>query len=178
MVYFAGKEKTVDTVSPGKVRLKIEEAESSEEYDGNLTEGLLPGQALEKQPVIVLDKDSEEAYVRVRIEYGGALLENAEESEQKKEELEAGMDFSSLWKKGNDGAYYYQKKVCPGETIVLFTRVTIPADWGNEIAEQAFSIDLTAEGIPADYFDPWSEDEDGVPEITGWYYTNGTPVLP
>lgn len=185
MIYFAGRETAVDTVSAGKVCLKIETEESSGEYDGNLTEGLLPGQAVEKRPMIVLEEDSEDAYIRVKIEYGGALSEeegNSGDEEAgrslKIQELEEGISFSEDWRKGADGYYYYQKKVCPGETIVLFAQVTIPENWGNEIAEQAFSIDLTAEGILADYFDPWSEDEAGNPVITGWYYTDGAPVLP
>lgn len=185
VIYFAGRETAVDTVSAGKVCLKIEAEESSGEYDGNLTEGLLPGQAVEKRPMIVLEGDSEDAYIRVKIEYGGALSEEEESSGdeeagrlRKIQELEAGISFSEGWRKGADGYYYYQKKVCPGETIVLFTQVRIPENWGNEIAEQTFSIDLTAEGIPADYFDPWSEDETGASVITGWFYTDGTPVLP
>lgn len=172
-----------EVVSLGRVNLRIEEPKFSGQYDGNLLAGLLPGQAVEKDPVIVLGENSEDAYIRVRIEYGGVLEadeNNTEEEEREREkrvrELEEGINFSEGWLKGRDAFYYYQKKVPSGSRIPFFTQVTIPESWGNEISEQAFSIDLTAEAVPADYFDPWSEDEEGNLLIEGWYYTDGTPV--
>lgn len=183
MVLFIRKEQVVNTISAGPVKLTITEPEKAGGYDGNLTEGLLPGQALGKVPVIVLEENSEEAYIRVRVDYGGILAESGDETEEERgerlqriEELEAGIAFSDGWIKGTDGFYYYQKKAAPGSETTLFTQVTIPKSWGNEIAEQTFSIDLTAEAVPADYFDPWTKEKDGTRVILGWYYTDGTPV--
>lgn len=170
-----------EVVSLGTVNLRIEEPKFSRQYDGKLVRGLLPGQAVEKDPVIVLEPNSKEAYIRVRIEFGGALAadENNKEEQERREkalELEEGIKFSEGWLEGQDDFYYYQEKVLPGSRIPFFTEVTIPESWGNEISEQAFSIDLTAEAVLADHFDPWSKDEEGNPVITGWYYTDGTPV--
>jgi len=181
-LYFAHQKEAVNTVSAGQVDLAIVEPEVADGYEEKL-EGLMPGQILDKSPAVVLDKGSVDAYIRVKIEYKGALAEQEGETEEEKaarlrklRELEAGIDFSEGWLKGQDGFYYYQKAVGPGSSTPFFTQLTIPKTWGNEIAKQAFSMDLAAEGIPADYFDPWSEDEHGNAVITGWCYTDGTPV--
>lgn len=163
MVLFIRKEQMVNTICAGPVKLTIAERE--------------------KASVIVLERNSEEAYIRVRMDYGGILAESGDETEEERrerlqriEELEAGIAFSDEWIKGTDGFYYYQKKAAPGSETILFTQVTVPEEWGNEITGQTFSIDLAAEAVPADYFDPWTEEKDGTRAIRGWYYTDGTPV--
>lgn len=168
LLFFIRKEQTVATVSAGQVELTIVEPEEDETV-------LVPGQALKKTPAVELGKGSEEAYIRVKIDCEGGWAAGREEQ---KAELEDGIVFADGWIRGEDGFYYYQKKASPGSRIVVFTRITVPESWEAGTEDQTFSIDLAAEGIPADYFSPWSQDEDGNPVITGWRYTDGTPVKP
>ena len=65
--------------------------------------------------------------------------------------------------------YYYQNILSnknDGETSSkVFTKVTIPAEWGNEMADKTFNIDARAEFIQADNFTPV---KDAYGNITGW----------
>lgn len=181
--FFMKRGELADAVPVGRVELRIEEPKFSGQYERGLVTGFSPGQAVEKDPVIVLEAGSEDAYIRARIEYGGILApeeDDTEEEEQERQrrirELEDGICLAEGWRRGQDGLYYYQKKAAAGSRIPFFTQVTIPESWGNDIAEQVFSIDVAAEAVPADYFDPWSEDGEGNLLIDGWYYKDGTPV--
>ena len=101
---------------------------------------------------------SADAYLRASITLGDNL------SEQQAAELLEGIVINDGWVLAEDGYYYYQSVVKEGESAVLFNEVTIPAAWGNEVADMTITIDVAAEAIQADNFEP--EMADGV--IVGW----------
>ncbi len=121
-----------------------------------------PGDVLSKDPTVNLKSDSEDAYVRVRIDYKGLTDEQAAD-------IEEALDIQKGWVKSDDGYYYYQNILSnknDGETSSkVFTKVTIPAEWGNEMADKTFNIDARAEFIQADNFTPV---KDAYGNITGW----------
>jgi hypothetical protein len=117
---------------------------------------------LDKDPTVTLDKGSEDAYVRVGINYDGLTKEQALA-------IENNLDISAGWTKSEDGYYYYNEilsnKTGAINSSKVFSKVTIPTEWGNEIAGITFNINVKAEFIQSDNFTPVT-DEAG--NITGW----------
>ncbi len=81
-------------------------------------------------------------------------------------------DSAAKWVLADDGYYYYQEKLASSESAVFFNRVKIPESWDNDLADQKFHINVTAEAIQADNFTPHKTAE----KIDGWNYSNGTSV--
>lgn len=135
---------------------------SGEDYTEDRLTGLLPGETVECEPAVVLDKDSPEAYIRVRLTFGGILGEQPSENrrEQKERlerirELQEGIRFCAGWLEGQDGCMYYQEKVSPGRTVPVYEQVLVPKNWDNKIAEKVFTIELTAEAVRSEHLEPW-----------------------
>ena len=104
----------------------------------------------------------EDAYVRVRINYDGLTMEQVSD-------IENSLDINAGWTKSEDGYYYYNEilsnKTGAINSSKVFSKVTIPTEWGNEIAGITFNINVMAEFIQSDNFTPVT-DEAG--NITGW----------
>ena len=180
LLLFQREDRAVHTISPGQVELSVTEPEACGE--GWMKE-LEPGQQVDRHSFIHLEEGSQDAYIRVRLEYGGILSEPEQELPEERQErlrqiqeLDSGIGISGDWIRGEDGFCYYQKKVEAGSDISFSWRIDIPDSWGQEMAEQIFTVDFTAEGIPADYFEPWREEENGRLVINAWTYTDGRPV--
>lgn len=172
-VYFSGQEKAVSADAAEKIQLEVCMLESGEEYAEDRVTGILPGQTVERKPAVILDGEAPDVYIRVRIEFGGVLEKTGSESEEEQEEraarirdLRDGIDFCGGWLEGEDGFYYYQKKVVPGSIVPVYDGVKIPESWDNEIAEKTFTIELSAEAVRADCLEPWMEED--ADEILAW----------
>lgn len=146
------------------VRIRTCFLSSGEEYVQEPLTGLRPGETVEREPAVVLDEASPEAYLRVRVTFGGVLEEQQSESREEQRErlerireLQQGIRFCSGWLEGQDGCMYYQKKAAPGAAVPVYDQVRIPDNWDNEIAEQVFTIELTAEAVRAEHLEPWLE---------------------
>ena len=59
-----------------------------------------------------------------------------------------------------------------GASDYLFQSVKIPENWGNEVSELTFKINVFAEAIQADSFTPAKDN--GV--ITGWKDSEGNNI--
>ncbi len=124
--------------------------------------GLFPGENMVWKPAVILDGTSPEAYIRVRLKFGGILADSQEESEEEKnsrleriQELCAGIRFCDGWTKGSDGYYYYQEAVAPGSVVQICDQLTIPENWDNSVAEKLFTIEVSAEAICLDGRESW-----------------------
>lgn len=178
MAFFTDTDDISNTIKTGKVKVNVVETEQdvcgrpgATTEDGLTYEGVQPGQEIKKNPTIVLDKKSVNAYVRAKINYTGFLAEDT----TKQAELEKLLDINSRdWKKGADGYYYYQKELKPGSKVTLFTKVTFPITWNNTFANQEFKMNITADAIQSDYFSP-EEGNFHNQSITSWKY-NGKDV--
>lgn len=173
MACFSGREKAVVTDAVGQVQLDICMLDSGEEYIGDRVTGILPGETVYREPAVVLDGKSPDAYIRVGLTFGGVLEgPGDEDGEEQKErmarirELQGGISFCDGWLEGEDGFYYYQKKVLHGSIVPVYDQITIPENWDNEIAEKTFTIELSAEAVRADCLEPWIEAESD--EILRW----------
>ena len=149
----------------GNVDIDLTEPLFSGTYPGNKISNVTPNMTITKDPTITLASGSENAYVRAKVEY---KLDGYEMDSDKAKELEKTMNIpSTLWVKS--GNYFYCQGVLkdlPSENqVVLFDKVTIPASWGNEVANKTLEINVTAQAIQADNFTP---ETDAYGRIIGW----------
>ena len=70
--------------------------------------------------------------------------------------------FSSLlWKKADDGWYYYQNEVRSGDVVPFIQGVMIPFQWTNDVKNKEFSIKITVEAAEAKQGDAgWNENSE------------------
>ena len=162
LAYFTDNDTAYNTITMGNVDIDLDEPEFDPDGDGEgEIDDVKPGQEIVKDPTITVKANSEDAYLRAKITYENLTEEQAEQ-------LEANIAIQDGWVKSSDGYYYFQNVVNKSDVdqeIVFFNKVTIPAAWGNEMAEKTFKIDVQAEAIQADNFTP-ETDNDGV--INGW----------
>ncbi len=149
------------------VRCKIDYVNPDETTSDN--EGEFPDQS-EEDPMLLKSAedmpDSEEE-----------LPENPEMGEEKNTPLDDTclLEVSEEWKKiGN--YYYYLPILRATESIDLFQGIQIPDNWTENWAAKAFSVNIQAEAVQADYFrpdydsaDPWfgTEVETCVHDVNG-----------
>lgn len=165
LAYFTDKDVRSNVVTLGHVTGTLTETDEHIRDDnttGRDYSNVKPGDVLDKDPTVTLDKDSLDAYVRVKIDYEG-LNDNQASA------IEAALDIQDGWSKSDD-EYYYYKNILSNrsdmeQSSTLFTKVTIPTEWGNDEADMTFNIEATAQFIQADNFTP-DKDADG--NITGW----------
>ena len=165
LAYFTDKDSRSNVVTLGHVTGTLTETDEHKRDDnttGKDYSNVKPGDVLAKDPTVKLKADSQDAYVRVKLDYSGLTQEQAAD-------IEAALDIQEGWAKSEDGYYYYSEVLSNRENAVksatVFTKVTIPVKWGNEMAEKTFNIDARAEFIQADNFVP-EKDTEG--NITGW----------
>ena len=159
--YITDSESVQNVITFGNVNISLDEPSFPEE---GVTD-VVPNQTIAKDPTITVDKDSNDAYVRAAVEVsfvdadGNALTitkDGKDVTEEYKAALQAACEatMTSGWTKGTDGYYYYNTELSNADSAVnsavLFESVTVPAAWGNEIANVKFVIDVTAEAIQAD----------------------------
>lgn len=150
LAFFTDTDTKQNVFTLGKVSGTLTEDGSTDgkkrEDGGRDYTSITPGKTLSKVPVITLDSNSQKAYARMKIEYTGLTAAQITEFQQ-------GITLNSGWALGTDGYFYYNTVLNPGDTATIFNTVTIPATWGNEMAEKSFSMNLKAELIQSDNFD-------------------------
>ncbi len=165
LAYFTDHDQRANVVTLGHVTGTLTET-GEQKRDNNTTgkdySNVKPGDVLKKDPTVRLDSTSEDAYVRVKLDFLGLTMEQAAA-------LEDGLDIADGWSRADDGYYYYDTILSNDEgkttSSTVFTKVTIPTDWGNDEAGITFNINAKAEFIQADNFTP-VRDNSG--NITGW----------
>ena len=140
LAYFTDTDSAANVITMGKVDISLVEktdATGEKEYTDGLTySDVQPGQVLSKKPIVKMASNSQPAYIRVRINMSSA------DAELSRHLSEIGLDTT--------GWIYVQ----PGANTTVFTKVSIPKDWGNMLVNKSFSIKITAEAVQASYFSP------------------------
>ena len=168
LAYFTDNDVAKNVVTMGHVDIELEEphfdkAKDDEgnpnpDFDGtedNKISKVLPGQVVPKDPTITVQKGSADAYIRAQVKYDGLTKEQIADLQ---------LTLEPDWTEGTDGYYYYNKIVKADDKVVLFKEVNIPKTWGNDVADMTFEINVFAEAIQADNFEPVKTGE----AITGW----------
>ena len=161
LAYFTDNDSANNVVTMGHVNIELDEPEFSAENENNTITNVVPNQTITKDPTITVVAGSESCYLRAKIEV-------TELSDDQVADLLDNTNIGEDWILAEDGYYYYQNAVSKADqdqTVELFDTVVIPAEWGNEVADMTFEINVTAEAIQADNFTP-ETDEAGV--LNGW----------
>lgn len=172
LAYFTDNDVAKNVVTMGHVDIDLDEPNYTPGVD-NVMEDLVPGETITKDPTITVAEDSQPAFIRAKIEF---LMDGAPMEAKYASELEGQLTLEGTklvedtsWKKGEGNYYYFQYEVDPGEKIVLFDEVTIPSNWGNDVADSEIQIIVSAEAIQSENFEPNVEGG----QIVGW---NGVTV--
>ena len=168
LAYFTDSQEAVNIITMGHVDIDLEEPNFPEDKE---IDDVTPNQEITKDPTIIVKADSEDMYLRAKIELEG--FNNVDDADTHKEQLLDNINIQPGWMLADDGYYYFQYvvgKTNVDQRIVFFDKVTIPANWGNEVADLTFKINVTAEAIQADNFTPETNDNGN---IVGW--NNVTP---
>ena len=166
LAYFTDNDAASNVVTMGHVDITLTE-ESEGEHKGEEIKGglefsnIVPGDVLSKEPVITVADDSENCYLRAKV-----VVEGLDTTHVADLFADSNINIQNGWVLNSDGYYYYQSVVEAGTPVSLFTTVTIPTAWGNEAADEEFTIAITAEAIQADNFTPATAEDEKT--ITGW----------
>lgn len=198
LAYFTDNDAAQNVLTLGHVDIDLDEPnyEGDEEY-----EDIVPGDVIVKDPTITLDADSEDAYVRMKMEIDikklvfsvsgnevvgekdldpelltsaiKDIMEGAAGTTGLSEQIEA----KGWYYNEEDGYYYYCEKLTQdNNTTVFFEQVELPVTWGNDMAETVIRLDVFAEAIQADNYEPVVEVINGKDMIVAWTFTDGTPI--
>lgn len=144
LAYFTDKTDVSNKVTMGHVDIDLFETQNGDETaEGLEFKNIVPGDTLEKDPTVRVAGDSEDCFVRVKVEFTGFALTDAD-----KAALLDDID-TDVWTYV-DGYYYHNAKMTAEEEAKLFEEVKIPTTWGNAYADAAFEINVYAEAIQAD----------------------------
>lgn len=171
LAYFTDKDEAKNVITMGHVDIELDEPHFDKEtdeagnpvddYDGaedGKISNVVPGQVIPKDPTITVKEDSEDAYIRAKVEYKDL---------SEKQVAELTLNLKDGWTEGTDGYYYYNDIVKAGDEVILFEEVTIPKTWGNDVAGKTFEINVSAEAVQARNFDvDLITNDEG--DITGW----------
>ncbi|WP_195268141.1 SipW-dependent-type signal peptide-containing protein [Eubacterium sp. 1001713B170207_170306_E7] len=161
-------EEPVDPSNPEGPKHPVKPGTQTEEGGDITYDKVLPGDWLSKEPRVSIKANSEDAYVRVKLE---VINEDGKLSPEQKDMLitDECLNFGENWVVSGEYVYYQEKLTSDpsgsSQTEPVFTVVKIPGDgWGNESAEAKFTIKITADLIQADNFSPVMTGD----KITGW----------
>jgi predicted ribosomally synthesized peptide with SipW-like signal peptide len=177
-------------ITMGNVSIRLEEPIfSSTEISSQAGDGIYvkkdliyPGSSFVKDPTII-NSGNNPCYVRAKVDLvmkkKGDIIPNNTVEKANGDKLTVNPeDFFQAndgWARSGDG-YYYYKAILPRDGKVTLFRdnmVKVPTQWGNEIADIEFSLNVSAQAIQSENFTPTI---DGAGNITAWQYKDGTAV--
>ena len=178
LAYFTDNDNMNDSVSLGKVNISITETTSEQDAnvitneDGDITgitySDIMPGDKISKEPIVIVENDSSDAYIRAKIVVEG--IDGAYSEQDGLSDYLEQITFNTKdcdWILSEDGYYYYQKIVDSNENnrISVFTETNIPTSWGAEIRNKSFAVKVHAEAIQSEYMTPIRDNNNN---IVGW----------
>lgn len=175
LAYFTDSEDVSNVVTMGHVDITLYETDSSGDAATITEEGLtfdnvMPGDVLAKDPSVKVNTGSSDAYIRVKMEVVPAEEATITEDDLNElaEAIRADVEDGGIWYYDAESEYFYYKDIMTADSnpAVLFDTVTIPTTWGNNTADQSFTIEVKAEAIQADNFNPVVDEQTGL--VTSW----------
>lgn len=199
LAFFSDEDTATNTFTMGKVDIDLKESDNGGETwtdDGLTFEKLVPGDTTPKMAKVTVAEDSNDCYIAMTV----ALECNDNDAETGKgftngekallmAAVEDAID-ADKWTVvlQNDGSLLcIYKEACVAEAeVVLFEEITLPLGdkfvFGNNLAEEEFSLVLNAYAVQADNMEELMEGEGGevAPENFDWYTNmiNATPATP
>lgn len=181
LAYFTDTDSKTNVVTLGNVNGTLNEEKDGKTLDvgedGFEYKDIRPGDELDKQPFVTLGSDSQDAYVRVRVEVVNTGADKGITDEMKQDVLDGLSGTGANWVIGNKPAgaegickyYYYQTPLTKADPVTsrVFTTVTIPTKWENEAGDVSFQIKVTADLVQSANIDSELE-KDASNNIIGW----------
>ncbi len=166
IAYFNTADTARNVITAGDIKIELQETAINNDGDEILFEqsqerfDVMPGQDVSKI-VRVKNTGSNPAYIRVQVQKAIALAADA----QGDVDLDLiSLDFDSeKWTLGDDGYYYYNEPLAPGETTAaLFKNVKFDTKMGNMYQGSTATIKVTAEATQV------KNNGDSVLDAAGW----------
>ena len=153
LAYFTDTGIAHNVITSGKVDITLNDAMG---YDGDKQpvrelKGVMPGVTYDKVVSVTNEADSQNAWVRIKLEKVIELAQGVEaEINPSLAIINLPKEEGSKWVK--DGDYWYYTDILkPGDTTEnLFETVTIDKNMGNEYQNSTVKILVTAEAVQAD----------------------------
>lgn len=199
LAFFSDEDTATNTFTMGKVDIDLKESDDGGETwtdDGLTFEKLVPGDTTPKMAKVTVAQDSNDCYIAMTValecndydaETGKGFTD--EEKSMLMTAVENAID-AEKWTvvSQEDGSLLcIYKEACVAEAeVVLFEEITLPLGdkfvFGNNLAEEEFSLVLNAYAVQADNMEELMEGESGEvsPENFDWYTNmiNATPATP
>ena len=153
LAYFTDTGIAHNVITSGKVDITLNDAMGYDENNQPIRElkGVMPGVTYDKVVSVTNEADSQNAWVRIKLE---KVIELASGVEAETDPTLAIINFpkESKWKWVEDEDYWYYTDILkPGDTTEnLFETVTIDKNMGNEYQNSTVKILVTAEAVQAD----------------------------
>lgn len=199
LAFFSDEDTATNTFTMGKVDIDLKESDDGGETwtdDGLTFEKLVPGDTTPKMAKVTVAQDSNDCYIAMTValecndynaETGKGFTD--EEKSMLMTAVKNAID-AEKWTvvSQEDGSLLcIYKEACVAEDeVVLFEEITLPLGdkfvFGNNLAEEEFSLVLNAYAVQADNMEELMEGEEGEvsPENFDWYTNmiNATPATP
>lgn len=145
--YFSKTISVTNHISTGDVNIGISEYAKmgQKEIPYENPQWIMPGDTISKIPKII--NYAKPCWIRAKITY----TNNMEDTEGFSDENLSG--FPEKWVKRGD-YYYYTEILERKESVVLFEQVQVPAEWSGQHDSQELGIEIRAEAIQAENFQP------------------------
>lgn len=183
LAYFTDYTQTDEnTVTLGHVDISLAETSTASEGvlagvatdDGFDYDNVMPGDVYSKEPVITVEADSQDCYVRALVTL--TTTDSDEDGVITEADLLGYLDIDeTLWHigvlsanlDGSSSVYVYYNDVLSAlDEVTLFTTVTFPFELDNDNTDDEYKIDVKAEAIQAQNVDPVRDAGTGM--VSGW----------
>lgn len=151
--YMTASADAKNIITAGTVKIRLKEAPDKLR--------VMPATEVQRE-IIITNIGNDDCYVRVRLD---TALNPSELTDNGKIRLKTD---DVNWKEGNDGFWYYSKKLAPGEaTTNLLTGIVFDKTMGNEYQNADFKLKVTAQAVQAAN-NAYDEASGSVLDIKGW----------
>lgn len=150
LAYFTSQDEARNTFVMGNIAIDLQESEDGQNWtdEGLDYTSVMPGDTLNKYAQVVVDENSEDCYVRIKMDIDLNEITNEDDKAAIEDAIKAAAianDFIA----GTNGYYYYNGTASANDVLTFLTEITIPTSVGNDSQDLGFSIDLTADAIQA-----------------------------
>ena len=162
LAYYTAEERAHNVITTGGVEIEVHEwadEEKTEPFPEDGVDDVTPGLEVTKI-VEVENTGASAAWIRVLLEMTVTAADGETELSANLVELDYNTE---KWTLGDDGYWYYNEALEPGDTTdPLFTKVTFAAEMGNEYQESTCVIDVTAQAVQS------ANNGTSATDATGW----------
>lgn len=162
LAFYTAEERAHNVITTGGVEIEVHEwanEDKTEPFPEDGVDDVTPGLSVTKIAEVE-NTGASAAWIRVLVE----TKVTAADGETELSAEPVSIDFNTEnWTEGDDGWWYYNEALEPGETAEpLFTAVTFAPTMGNEYQESTCVIDVTAQAVQS------ANNGTSATDATGW----------